>query len=108
MVAAIPVGHDPDVLLDAAPVLAAPHDRASRRRGSRPIRARGSVALTAFVSAILLLVLTSGATLAATTVTPKCDAVNLRTGPSTTHAKKTSVNEGAQLTVVSTVTGGSY
>src|SRR5688572_33317534 len=103
MVATIPVGHAPVVLLDAAPILAAPQHRASRRHGPRAVRARGSVALTAFASAILLLVLTSGATLAATTVTPKCDAVNLRTGPSTTYATKTSVNEGAQLTVVSTV-----
>ena len=72
------------------------------------MRARGSAIVAALVSAILLLALTSSGTLAATTVTPKCDAVNLRTGPSTTYTKKGSVNEGAQLTVVSTVTGGSY
>src|SRR5262245_57165657 len=69
--------------------------------------ARGSL-VAAFLAAILLLGLTSTTTLAATTVTPKCDAVNLRTGPSTTYTKKTSVNEGAKLTVVATVTGGSY
>ncbi len=96
------VSHAPVVLLDAAPVPAA-----SRRR-PRAAGPRGTAVLTALASAILLLVLTSGATLAATTVTPKCDAVNLRTGPATTYAKKTSVNEGAKLTVVATVTGGSY
>jgi SpoIID/LytB domain protein len=66
------------------------------------------VLFTAVAMAALLLGLSSTGTLAATTVTPKCDAVNLRTGPSTTYTKKSSVNEGAQLTVVATVTGGSY
>ena len=46
--------------------------------------------------------------LAATTVTPKCDDTNLRTGAGTTYARVTSVDEGARLTVVATVSGGSY
>jgi SpoIID/LytB domain protein len=41
-------------------------------------------------------------------MTPKCDDVNLRTGPSTGYAKKTNVDEGARVTVVSTVAGGRY
>lgn len=70
---------------------------------------RARVALTAAViAATLVLALGSTRVLAATTVTPKCDAVNLRTGAGTTYAKKTSVNEGAKLTVVATVTGGSW
>ncbi len=76
---------------------------APRLRGPR----RGAL-FAALATAALLLVLNSTLTLASTTVTPKCDAVNLRTGPSTTYTKKTSVNEGAQVTVVTTVAGGSY
>lgn len=70
-------------------------------------RRRGAL-FTALATAALLFGLSSTGTLAATTVTPKCDAVNLRTGPSTSYTKKTSVNTGAKLTVVATVTGGSY
>lgn len=77
-----------------------------------PVRRRRSPGvaslLAALVAAILLLGVSSTGVLAATTMTPKCDSVNLRTGASTTYTKKTSVNTGAMLTVVSTVTGGSY
>jgi stage II sporulation protein D len=93
------------MLLDAAPVHAAPRPLSARTRAARR---RGTAILAAFASAVLLLGLTSSATLAATTMTPKCDAVNLRTGPSTSYGKKTSVNEGAKLRVVATVSGGSY
>ncbi len=86
------------------PLHAAP-DLAAHRRARRP--RRGSL-FTALATSALLLGLSTTGTLAATTVTPKCDAVNLRTGPSTTYTRKTSVNEGAQLSVASTVTGGSY
>lgn len=65
-------------------------------------------ALSALLAALLLFVFSSGGTFAATTVTPKCDAINLRTGSSTTYARKASVNTGAVLTVAATVTGGSY
>ncbi|HUQ44569.1 MAG TPA: SpoIID/LytB domain-containing protein [Candidatus Limnocylindria bacterium] len=74
------------------------------RRASRPIAAL----VVALTTATLLLALGATTTLAATTVTPKCDATNLRTGAGTTYTKKASVNEGAKLTVVATVTGGSY
>jgi stage II sporulation protein D len=57
---------------------------------------------------MVLLVLSSTSTLAVTTVTPKCDAVNLRTGPSTTYATKGTVNPGTQLIVAAGVTGGSF
>ena len=100
MVSVASAGHPPRVPHHAA------LEPAARRRW-RP-RARAGTLATAVATAILLLGLTSSGVLAATTVTPKCDSVNLRTGPSTTYTKKTSVNTGAQLTVVSTVTGGSY
>src|SRR5262245_50774510 len=81
---------------------------AAPRRRSVP-RSLPRVAIAAgLIAAILALAVGATGVLAATTVTPKCDVVNLRTGPSTTYAKKTSVNEGAKLTVVATVGGGSY
>jgi stage II sporulation protein D len=94
-------GHDPRVPHPAAldPVA---RPSAARRR---PSSARG---LSAVAAALLLFAFSSGGTLAATTVTPTCDAVNLRTGPATTYTVKTSVNTGAVLTVAATVTGGSY
>src|SRR5690242_11666276 len=45
--------------------------------------------LAALVAAILLLGVSSTGVLAATTMTPKCDSTNLRTGASTTYTKKT-------------------
>ena len=112
MVAATPVGHAPAVPLHAAPEPAArhaaPHRGGPRPAGPRPSRVRAGSVGAALMSAVLLLGLTTTGTLAATTMTPKCDAVNLRTGASTTYAKKTSVNEGARVTVVATVSGGSY
>jgi len=71
-------------------------------------RAHRAAALTAVLTAALLLLLGSASTLGATTVTPRCDAVNIRTGPSTTYARKTQVNQGDELTVVATVSGASY
>lgn len=89
--------------------LNAAFDLAALRTGPRSARrVSRSAVITALATAALLLLLGSTGTLASTSVTPKCDAVNLRTGASTTYAKKASVNEGATLTVVSTVTGGSY
>jgi SpoIID/LytB domain protein len=86
------------------PLHAAPELAALR---TRPLRARGAL-VAAVLSALLLLALNSNGVLAATTVTPTCDAVNLRTGPGTTYAVKTAINTGAKLTVAATVTGGSY
>ena len=55
-----------------------------------------------------MLLLTSTDAFGATLVTPKCNDVNLRTGPATTYARKAQVDTGARLTVVSRVDGGSY
>src|SRR5829696_1639180 len=76
---------------------------------TRPRRERRPAAVAAaLIAAILALAVGSTSVLAATIVTPKCDGVSLRTGASTTYAKKATVNEGAKLTVVATVSGGSY
>ena len=75
---------------------------ASRHGAARTALAAALIAIT------LVLALGSTGALAATTVTPKCDATNLRTGAGTTYARKTSVNIGAKLTVVTTVSGGSW
>ena len=99
-----PARHAPPVPLHAASVPAAPRAKGGAPRGGL----RGVSLLIAIASAALLLLAGSGPALGATTVTPRCDAINLRTGPATTYAKKTSVNEGALLTVAATVTGGSY
>jgi stage II sporulation protein D len=80
------------------------HRMQSRHRTTIPRAAL----VTALAAAMLLLLFSSTHTLGATSVTPRCDLVNLRTGAATTYAKKTSVNEGALLTVVATVSGGSY
>jgi SpoIID/LytB domain protein len=88
-----------------------PHHAALDPAAPRTIprrRPSSAAALSALAAALLLFVFSSGGTLAATTASPKCDAVNLRTGPSTTYTKKTSVNTGAVLTVAAAVTGGSY
>jgi stage II sporulation protein D len=94
-------GHAPRVPLHVALDPAASRTVARRRRSSAP-------ALSALAASLLLFVFSSGGAIAATTVTPTCDSINLRTGPSTTYTKKTSVNTGAVLTVAATVTGGSY
>lgn len=99
MVAAGNAAHASEVPLHAAPELAALRTRTPHARGA---------VVAALATAILLLVLSSNGALGATSYTPKCDSTNLRTGAGTTHAKKTSVNEGAKLTVVATVSGGSY
>ncbi|HEX3264494.1 MAG TPA: SpoIID/LytB domain-containing protein [Candidatus Limnocylindrales bacterium] len=88
----------------AALRLALPAPAARSRAGSLP-RAALSAALIAIT---LILALGSTGVLAATTVTPKCDGTNLRTGPGTSYAKKTSVNIGTKLNVVTTVSGGSW
>ncbi len=64
--------------------------------------------ITAIVTAAILLLLTSSSTIGATAMTPRCDDVNVRTGPSTNHNAKGQVDEGDRVTVVNTVDGGSY
>ena len=43
-----------------------------------------------------------------TTMTPACSGANLRTGPSTAYAVKTSLPLGAKVTVIATVSGGAW
>jgi SpoIID/LytB domain protein len=83
--------------------LPAPSHAASRRF----VRGRGSL-VTALATALLLLGLSSTGALAATTVTPNCDGVSVRTGPGTTYTRKTTVSTGTLVTVVATVSGGSW
>jgi SpoIID/LytB domain protein len=78
------------------------------RSRRRPLLASRSTILTALATAILLLGLTSTGAVAATTVTPKCDGVKLRTGPGTTYTQKATASTGAKLTVVATVSGGGW
>jgi SpoIID/LytB domain protein len=74
----------------------------------RSLTGRGASLLSAVVIAAIVALAGASIALGATTVTPKCDDVNVRSGPSTTFARKGSVDEGARLTVVATVAGGSY
>ena len=99
------VGEAPGVPLNAA------FDLAALRTAALPMPRRSAprvAVASALIAAILVLAVGSTGALAATTVTPKCDGVNLRTNAGTSYAKVTSVNAGAKLTVVATVTGGSY
>ena len=64
--------------------------------------------VAAVAVATLLLIFSATSTLGATMVTPKCDDVRLRTNPSTSAAKVGNVDEGDLVTVVNTVSGGSY
>jgi stage II sporulation protein D len=112
MAARRPHGHAAFVPLHAA------RDQADLRTGRYPgldrARLRHGLGLTqtlllvALAAATLMLLLSSTDALGATQVTPKCDDINLRTGPATTYTRKAQVDEGARLTVVATVTGGSY
>ena len=73
-----------------------------------PRRVSATAVVGAVLSAAILLLLTSPNTFGATGMTPRCDDINLRTGPSTSHAVKGRVDEGDRVTVVKTVDGGSY
>jgi SpoIID/LytB domain protein len=66
------------------------------------------VITSAFAAAALLFAMTGTSALAATTLAAACDGVNLRTGASTSYAVKTSVKTGTTISVVATVTGGSW
>jgi SpoIID/LytB domain protein len=63
---------------------------------------------SAFAAAALLLGLGGTTVLGATTLAAACDAVNLRSGASTSDAIKASVQTGTTISVVATVTGGSW
>ncbi len=67
-----------------------------------------AVLTSAFAAAALLFALTGTSVLGATTMTPACDGVNLRTGAGTTYAVKASVNTGSTISVAATVAGGSW
>jgi len=69
------------------------------------VRARLALSL---VAAALVLALTDGVAIGASTYAAKCDSVNLRTGPSTTYAIKKAIAAGTQVTVAATVAGGAY
>jgi len=73
-----------------------------------PLGARQGIVLLALAAAAFFLLLTSTDAFGATLVTPKCNDVNLRTGPATTYTRKAQVDTGARLTVVAKVSGGSY
>lgn len=77
-------------------------------RTREPRRVSAGALIAAVAAAAILLFLTSTSTFGATAMTPKCDDVNLRTGPSTNEARKGQVDEGTPVTVVKTVSGGSY
>ncbi|MBI3752063.1 MAG: SpoIID/LytB domain-containing protein [Chloroflexi bacterium] len=62
----------------------------------------------AVMAAVLLLVLTSAVAVGATTMAPRCDYVRVRTGPSTTYAIKATLMQTSRVSVVATVSGGSY
>src|SRR5215212_7483423 len=106
------------VPLPAAPDLAALHDRvfhASRNRPragwvrrAEPGRVTTTALIVAVLSAAILLILSSSKTLGATGMTPRCDDINLRAGPSTNRAAVGQVDEGDRVTVVNTVDGGGY
>jgi stage II sporulation protein D len=78
--------------------------RAARGRLTA-VRGRLSAALAA---AAFLIALTTTNALGSTTYAAKCDGVNLRTGAGTTYAIKTSISSGTQVSVVATVSGGSW
>jgi GH25 family lysozyme M1 (1,4-beta-N-acetylmuramidase) len=71
-----------------------------------------AVVLTAILSATVLFAVTSLSSptdaLAATNKQAKCDNVALRTKPSSSSTRKALLPEGAQVTVVTTVTGSSW
>ena len=75
------------------------------RAARRPTLA---VITSAFAAAALLFALSGTSVLGATTLAAACDGVNLRTGASTSYAIKTSVKTGTTISVVATVTGGSW
>src|SRR5262245_32597132 len=77
----------------------------------RTRRVRGlpqTLLLVALTAATMMLLISSTDALGATLVAPKCDDVNLRTGPAVTYTRKVQVDRGARLTIVSRVSGGSY
>jgi stage II sporulation protein D len=78
------------------------------RAQTAPLGVRQGVILLALVAAAFALLFTSTDALGATLVTPKCNDVNLRSGPATTYARKAQVDTGARLTVVAKVSGGRY
>jgi stage II sporulation protein D len=81
--------------------------RAARRASERGRTARARLALS-LVAAAFILTLTDGIAVGATTYAALCDSVNLRTGASTTYPIKKAVAASTKVTVVATVTGGSY
>jgi SpoIID/LytB domain protein len=98
------------VPLDAALEHAAPRSGMSARPRPQtaPLGVRQGAILLALVAAAFALLFTSTDALGATLVTPKCNDVNLRSGPATTYPRKAQVDTGARLTAVAKVSGGRY
>jgi stage II sporulation protein D len=84
-----------------------PDSRGVRAPVRRPGLSRAAV-VSAALSALLLLGLTSSVAVGATVMAPKCDYVRARTGPGTTYAIKATLMRTSRVTVVATVTGGHY
>jgi stage II sporulation protein D len=64
--------------------------------------------VSALAAAALLLAVSGTSALGATTMAAACDGVNLRTGAGTSYAIKTSIKTDTKVSVVATVTGGSW
>ena len=69
--------------------------------------ARARVAWAILVAAVVL-TLTTPSAIGATTYAASCDGVNLRSNAGTTYPIKKSVSAGTQVSVVTTVSGGSW
>jgi GH25 family lysozyme M1 (1,4-beta-N-acetylmuramidase) len=78
----------------------------------RPRRAPTSRRATALVIALLIAVAIAvpppSAVAAATSMAAACDGVRLRSGPTTSDTTVQTINTGSQVTVETTVTGGSW
>jgi stage II sporulation protein D len=88
-----------------------PHRTDSARPDSArpdPGRVARARAARAILVAAVVLTLTTPTALASTTYAAACDSVNLRSGAGTTYAIKKAISSGTQVTVVATVSGGSW
>lgn len=93
-------------LASPAALRSAPPTGPATRRADPGRVGRARVVLAVLAAAVLL-TLGNGIAFGATTYAASCGA-NLRTGAGTTYAIKQSISTGTQVSVVSTVTGGSW
>jgi stage II sporulation protein D len=96
----------------AAACLAPHRQGVLSKLGSHPARpslpARSGRVATALAAAAFLLALTGASAFGATTMAAACDGVNLRNSAGTSYAIKATVKTGTLVTVVATVSGGSW